>query len=352
MLDSTNLPLDRKKIIKKTLEKFPVFLLFLILGGIMVVFGFLLPELKLWWLTTIGIALPIISIICVYIYQVYYYKLYFYDFKDDGAQIRKGVISRSTGHVRYERIQNIYIDQDIMDRIFGLFDVHYETAGETSGIYSHVDGLNKENAEKLVEFLNSKLYGGNKQVNQNTSGLNNNSDTSKATATGEVIDRNIVPVLKRIIIKNTITTTLFSVFIVFWIFGGIFGEEDINISGGTVAIIFLGVIVLAFIGSYIYQKIWFKNFHFQFSDNSGIIKSQVIALSSSYVYYDRIQNVNVTQGIIERLFGLFSVTIETAAESGNKKKRAGLRVPGLSNTGAEKLKDFLLAKVDIYKNRL
>ena len=352
MLNSTNLPLDRKKIIKKTLEKFPVFLLFLIFGGIMVVIGFLLPEFKLWWLATIGVALPIISIICVYIYQVYYYKLYFYNFEDASAQIRKGVISRSTGHVRYERIQNIYIDQDILDKIFGLFDVHYETAGETSGIYSHVDGLNRENSEKLVEFLNSKLYGQNKQVNQSTSESNNNLGENKSTATGEVIDRNVVPVLKRIIIKNTTTTTLLSIFIVFWIFGGIFGEEDINISSGTVATIFFGVIVLAFIGSFIYQKIWFKNFHFQFSDKSGFIKSQVIALSSSYVYYDRIQNVNVTQGIIERLFGLYSITIETAAESGNKKKRAGLRVPGLSNEGAEKLKDFLLAKVDIYKNRL
>lgn len=123
-------------------------------------------------------------------------------------------------------------------------------------------------------------------------------------------------------------------------------------SGSTATTISLGIIILALLGSYIYKKIWFKNFHFQFSDNSGIIKSQVIALSSSYVYYDRIQNVNVTQGILERLFGLYSVTIETAAESGNKQKRAVLRVPGLSNSGAEKLKDFLLAKVDIYKNKL
>ncbi len=352
MFNSTNLPLDRKKIIKKTLEKIPVFLLLLVLGGIMVVVDVLLPELRLWWLTMIGIALPIISIICVYIYQVYYYKLYFYNFEDDSAQIRKGVISRSTGHVRYERIQNIYVDQDILDRIFGLFDIHYETAGETSGIYSHIDGLNKENSEKLVEFLNSKLYGQNKQGNQNTSELNNNSSVNQSTATGEVINRNVVPVLKRIIIKNTITTTLFSVFIIFGFLGRLLGEEGIDMSGGTVATIFLGVIILAFIGSFIYQKIWFKNFHFQFSDKSGIIKSQVIALSSSYVYYDRIQNVNITQGIIERLFGLYSVTIETAAESGNKQKRAGLRIPGLSNSGAEKLKDFLLAKVDIYKNRL
>lgn len=352
MLNSTNLPLDRKKIIKKTLEKIPFFILFLILGGILLVSNFLLPELKLWWLAAIVIALPIISIICIYIYQMYYYKLYFYDFKDDSAQIRKGVISRSTGHVRYERIQNIYVDQDILDRIFGLFDVHYETAGETSGIYSHVDGLNKENSEKLVEFLNSKLYGQNKQVAQNASRLNNNSNTSKATDAGEVIDRNVVPILKRIIIKNTIVTTLFSVSIVLWLSVLLLEEEAINIFNGTIAAISLLFIVLCFVIGYVYQKIWYKNFHFKFSDNSGIIKSQVVALSSSYVYYDRIQNVNITQGIMERIFGLFSVTIETAAESGNKQKRAGLHIPGLSNSGAEKIKNFLLAKIDTCKNKL
>lgn len=130
------------------------------------------------------------------------------------------------------------------------------------------------------------------------------------------------------------------------------GKEDINISGETITTIFLGVIILTLIGSYIYQKIWYKNFYFQFSDNSGIIKSQVIALSNSYIYYDRIQNINVTQGIIERIFGLLSVTIETAAEGGNKQKKAVFCIPGLSNSGAERIKDFLLAKVNIYKNRL
>ncbi len=353
MYNSTNLPLERKKIIKKTLESFPLFILFFILGGALVGFSFLLPELKLWWLSVIGIALAILPIIGMSIYQTYYYKLYFYNFEDASAQIRKGVISRNTGHVRYERIQNIYVDQDILDRIFGLFDVHYETAGETSGIYSHVDGLSSENSEKLVEFLNSKLYGQNKQVNQTASGLNNDSDTTKPTDTGEVIDRNVVPILKRIIIKNTIATTLYSVYLVLIIFGGLLvGADGINIPGGTITTISLSIIILVLLGSYIYQKIWFKNFHFQFSDKSGIIKSQVIALSSSYVYYDRIQNINVTQGIVERIFGLFSVTIETAAESGNKEKRAGLRIPGLSSSGADKIKDFLLAKIDFYKNRL
>jgi putative membrane protein len=129
-------------------------------------------------------------------------------------------------------------------------------------------------------------------------------------------------------------------------------DGGINISGGTIAAISLSIIFLAFISSLIYNRIWFKNFQFQFSNTSGIVKSQVIALSSTYVYYDRIQNINVTQGILERIFGLVSVTIETAAKSSAEEKMGGLRIPGLSRTNAEKIKNFLLVKVDIYKNKL
>ncbi len=353
MYNSTSLPLERKKIIKKTLESFPIILAIAAISGLSVVMSYLILESVLWWLLIIAIIIPFISIFGIYIYQTYYYKLYFYDFKEGSAEIKKGVISQSTGHVRYERIQNIYIDQDILDRIFGLYDVHYETAGETSGIYSHVDGLNKKNSDKLVEFLNNQLYGGNKTANQGISKSADNSGGASLNATGEVIDRNVTPISKKIIIKDTIVTTLLSVLIILGGFGELMsGDDGIKISGGTMITISLAFIALAFVGSLIYNKIWFKNFHFQFADNSGIIKSQVIALSSTYVYYDRIQNINVTQGILERIFGLFSVTIETAAESSAKDKKGGLRIPGLAKADAEKIKNFLLAKVDIYKNKL
>lgn len=355
MYNSTNLPLDKKKIIKKTLESAThLSLIIPLLPGIMLILlGILVPDLRAYGLiASIGFVLFILPIIVAYIYQVYYYKLYFYDFNEDGAEITKGVISKSTGHVRYERIQNIFVDQDVLDRIFGLYDVHYETAGERSGIYSHVDGLNKENADKLVEFLNNQIY----KVNNNTKQtIQKSVDTSKKddfSVTGEIIDRNVIPISKKIIIQNIILFTFSSFFAIIAIIMG-FAGEDVDASSKTVILICLIIISLELIVSFIYSKIWFKNFQFQFSDNSGFIKTQVIALSNSYIYYDRIQNINVIQGILDRIFGLFSVTIETAAESNTKNKiSSGLRIPGLSKVDAEKLKDFLLAKVAVYKNKL
>ena len=354
MYNSTNLPLEKRKIYKKTLESLAFLSVILLFGGILMIFNYLEPELNMWWAPVLVFGIAFLSIIGTYIYQIFYYKFYYYNFKEDGAEIKKGVISQSTGHVRYERIQNIFVDQDILDRFFRLYDVHYETAGETSGTYSHVDGLNKENSEKLVDFLNNKLFRKDnitKQSITKSQVSSNYQTTSKST--GEVIDRMVAPISSRIIIKDSISQTLYVVFLIFFIGTVFFGENsDITISTPTVFSVATLIIIISLISSLIYQKIWFKNFYFQFSDNSGLIRSQVIALSSSYVYYDKIQNINVTQGLLERIFGLFSVTIETAAESSNKDEKAGLQIPGLTKSDAEKIKNFLLTKVDQFKNKL
>ncbi len=143
MYDSQNLPLSPLKVVKKTIRRWLFWALF--------VLPFLYLSISSWYgISMFGVAflllLPIMFVIVIYEY--YYYKLYYYNFAEDRAEIRKGVISRATGHVHYERLQNIYIDQDFLDRIFRLYDIHYETAGKTSDFYSHVDGLNKINADK------------------------------------------------------------------------------------------------------------------------------------------------------------------------------------------------------------
>ena len=356
MLNSTNLPLEKRKIIKKTLEQYTLFILFTICGGLIILLNILLTESsdEIFWLPFLGVSLPVISIILVYIYQVLYYKSYFYDFQDNNATIKKGVVSQSTGYVRYERIQNVYVDQDVLDRIFGLFDVHYETAGETSNTYSHVDGLSQENSKILIKFLNNKIREVNNAKPNNQEIFNSTehvilNDQKKINKEKTIIDRSNIPISQKIIyslLKIVPLVLLLIIRISFTI------EKNYRISFETSIFMLIGSIFFISLGTYIYYKIWFKNFYFQFLNTSGVIKSRVLTLSSSYIYYDRIQNVNITQGILEKIFNIYSITIETAAENANHNKRFGLKIPGLSNQNAEKLKDFLLTKINIHKNRL
>ncbi len=59
--------------------------------------------------------------------------------------------------VSFTKIQDVYIDQDLFDRIFGIFDVHLSTATFESGMHAHIDGLDEKNATQMKGMLIDKV---------------------------------------------------------------------------------------------------------------------------------------------------------------------------------------------------
>ena len=49
-----------------------------------------------------------------------YIKSYYYSDDEGFITIRKGVFTPTEIHVQYGRIQDVYVDQDLFDRMFGL----------------------------------------------------------------------------------------------------------------------------------------------------------------------------------------------------------------------------------------
>ncbi|MEM4296699.1 MAG: PH domain-containing protein [Candidatus Anstonellales archaeon] len=166
------IPLHKNKIIKKTISTF-------------LYYGILIPML----LSTVFIALIqfininanfvyttgafclifyFVLLLFSYWYSKLYYKTYYYNIKEDSIIIRKGVWFKSQISFPYYRIQDVYIDQDVLDKLFGLYDVHLATAAETSAPLAHIDGLNEENATKIRDLLLEKIK---KYGNRNDSGL-------------------------------------------------------------------------------------------------------------------------------------------------------------------------------------
>ncbi|MDO8513009.1 MAG: PH domain-containing protein [bacterium] len=99
------------------------------------------------------IVLAIISILPNYLYQRWYFATYYYELSPDYIIIKKGPITPREITIPYERVQDVYMDQDILDRIFGLYDVHLSSATVSSGMQAHIDGLEKEAAEGLRTLL-------------------------------------------------------------------------------------------------------------------------------------------------------------------------------------------------------
>ncbi len=115
---------------------------------------------------------------------------------------------------------------------------------------------------------------------------------------------------------------------------------------------------------YLYLTLAIKNYHYEFGDNLITLKQGIISKSERNVMYGRIQNICVSQGIINRFMGLASLSIETASEgagikfvtqdSQNKANLSGallgfhsnrIGIPGLLYENALELKKVLMERI-------
>lgn len=109
-----------------------------------------------------------------------------------------------------------------------------------------------------------------------------------------------------------------------------------------------------------------KNYHYEFGEKNLILKQGILSKSQRYVQYGRVQNILLAQSVIEKLFGLASITIETASEGGGVKflKRTrtyasrmavaflGFRsnrvgIPGLSYNDAVEIRNAIMQLIKI-----
>ncbi len=151
-------PLESTKPLKKTLASLWLFILII---AFIVLFSYpILKEIKISIIASIiaFVAIIITYIILKYIYEIFYLKYYFYDQVGKNLIIKKGVFSRNEITLPMNRLQDVYVDQDVLDRIFGLYDVHVSTATMISGNLSHIDGLNKANADVIKKLILSKIH--------------------------------------------------------------------------------------------------------------------------------------------------------------------------------------------------
>lgn len=150
-------PLSTKKILKKTIESLIAYvvLLLIIWGAANLALNSVGKEFLNWsGSINLGFLVLLLVILFVtYLYQRWYFAVYFYDLTPDFIQIKKGPITPREITLPYERIQDVYVDQDLLDRILGLYDVHLSSATAASGMEAHIDGVEKPAAEGLRAAL-------------------------------------------------------------------------------------------------------------------------------------------------------------------------------------------------------
>ena len=105
--------------------------------------------------------LGLVLLVAIVVFEWWYFgeflKKFAFELRPDHFFSRKGVFKASYTMIRYERIQDIHINQSIFEMLFGLWNVSVFTATATGRGSENIPGLSKENAEKLKTALFRKI---------------------------------------------------------------------------------------------------------------------------------------------------------------------------------------------------
>jgi uncharacterized membrane protein YdbT with pleckstrin-like domain len=165
------------------------------------------------------------------------------------------------------------------------------------------------------------------------------------------------------VLKSTLVSLIFLPFAVviltfiFWsqfqsILHGVMPSESGSIKGLVFSIFFILSVPLQFVANIIRRA----TFHYHFGDKFLNLHQGVINRQNRQLHYGVIQNVLVTRGLLDRLFGLSTLVIQNATQSSEQDVKAHalghagffgntIQIPGLSKENAEEIKHVILKKI-------
>lgn len=297
----------------------------------------------------------LLYIVLLFIYS-WYYKAYIRSYAYDGGQdfitIKKGVFAPKEIHVQYAKIQDVYVDQDILDRIMGLYDVHIASATAASGMEAHIDGVDTKTAEGLKNFFLAKVRGGDAPGALQGGSMPVAPSPQPVQFSGDISSASYP------IQPGWIPKMILSSFVASIIFAGIFALVGWSKSKGATfdsfLPLFLTIFVVWFVGSVIYQFLWKNSYRFAFTPEYIQFNTGVFSKQERHLPYKSIQDVSIKRSVLDQIFGLADVTIENAAQMtiktkyGNRAVSMGMSIVGQTPERAAKitetLKQVLLTK--------
>jgi membrane protein YdbS with pleckstrin-like domain len=120
--------------------------------------------------------------------------------------------------------------------------------------------------------------------------------------------------------------------------------------GFTISFLFIIIAVVVMVE--IIVNMAYNRWFYEFTKDGLKIERGIIWKKYSNIPYERIQNVDVTRGIIARIFGFSTLNIQTAGYGGMMYRRGfgGMAqsegyIPAVGVKDAEKIRDFLMKKI-------
>ncbi len=132
-----------------------------------------------------------------------------------------------------------------------------------------------------------------------------------------------------VIYGDILLKTLKQTWVLFILFIGRFSK----LSSMEIGYVFIGLFVVLLF-TLLRAYLSYKNFLFKVEDNHFILKKGILKKTNTSISFDRIQNINFKQNLIQQLINVYGVSIETAGS-----KKTEIAIKALSHDKAISLKN-------------
>ncbi|MFA6095336.1 MAG: PH domain-containing protein [Candidatus Paceibacterota bacterium] len=298
-----------------------------------------------------GFTIPIvIAVLAIFFsglgYSIYvkvYIKRYYYEDENDFLTIKKGVFAPTEIHVQYLKIQDVFVDQDLVDRIMGLYDVHISSATAASGIEAHIDGVEKAAADGLKQLLLAKIKDSSAPAQRASVPVAEAAQPAKAAPVrfAEEISSD----------RYGLSGAWWASEIIKTFFGAILTPAES--SKGSFAdgpdnyfVVYLVLFAVFAAWSFIRLYLWRSHYAYSFGEQYIYLKEGIFSISEKHMSYETVQDVNIRQTLLDRIFGVADLIIENASPAVSYKDRAatrthGIKIEGLDRDDARRIADEL-----------
>lgn len=278
---------------------------------VFLVFGAQSESFSFWWWTGGGFAFLLIV-------GVANWWRFLYKVEDGLIHIKKGIFVRKNLYLTSDRIQVIDITAGIVQRIFGLVRLDFQTAGSTSRAAA-IDAITRKEAEEISHLLRR--------------GKSESTDESKMESGMQTeIKKEISLPYKELLIASS---TSGSFGIALSVIGTIFSQIEPILSESqfyeylyahlpsqsdtTFYIAFvLGFIVFAWLLSFFGTLFKYGNFKLEVKEKEVVISRGVFEKKRVTIPFNRIQAIHISEGIIRQPLGYASIHLESAGYGDEK----------------------------------
>lgn len=114
---------------------------------------------------------------------------------------------------------------------------------------------------------------------------------------------------------------LYKIFKTTWVLLIILLRQFLKLSDSDTQLVYLGIVVVLVL-LFIRAIFVFKNFQFKIENKHFVLKQGILKKTNTSISFDRIQNINFKQSLIQQLINVYEVSIETA---GSKKTEIAIK---------------------------